>query len=54
MSNVSQQRLFVGLVVIALFSFPGTTMVPAQQRDTASVVRLVDAAVKVRIDNPAG
>ena len=29
-------------------------MVPAQQRDTASVVRLVDAAVKARIDNLAG
>jgi hypothetical protein len=41
-------------VVIALFAFLGTTMVPAQQLDTASVVRQVDAAVKARIENLAG
>ena len=54
MINVSQQRLLVGLVVIALFGFLGTTMVPAQQLDTASVVHQVDAAVKARIENLAG
>jgi hypothetical protein len=54
MINVSQQRLLVGSAVIALFAFPGTTMVPAQQPDTASVVRQVDAAVKARIENLAG
>jgi hypothetical protein len=53
MINVSQQRL-LGSVVIALFAFLGTTMVPAQQLDTASVVRQVDAAVKARIENLAG
>jgi hypothetical protein len=54
MINVSQQRLLVGSVVIALFAFLGTTMVPAQQLDTASVVHQVDAAVKARIENLAG
>jgi hypothetical protein len=54
MIHVAQQRLLVGFVVIALFVFPGTTMVPAQQLDTASVVHQVDAAVTARIENLAG
>jgi outer membrane lipoprotein-sorting protein len=54
MIHALQQRLLVGFVVIALFAFPGATMVPAQQLDTASVVHQVDAAVKARIENLAG
>lgn len=54
MIHVSPQRHLVGLVVIALFAFPATTMMPAQQLDPASVVHQVDTAVKARIDNLAG
>jgi len=53
MIHISRQRLLIGLAAAALFSFFGSTMLPAQQFDTASVVHQVDAAVKARIDNLA-
>ena len=54
MINGLQRRLLIGLVAAASFAFAGSMIVPAQQLDTASVVRQVDAAVKARNDNLAG
>ena len=54
MLNVSQQRLFIGLVAAYAFASPGTMMALAQQFDPASVIHQVDAAAKVRNDNLAG
>jgi len=52
MIHFSRQRLLIGWLATAFFA--SATMVPAQQLDTASVVRQVDAAVKARIENLAG
>jgi hypothetical protein len=54
MSNVSQQRLLIGLVAAISFAFLGPMRMPAQQLDTASVIRQVDASVKARVENVAG
>jgi hypothetical protein len=54
MINVSQQRLLIGLAAASFFAFHGSTMAPAQQPDTASVIHQVDTAVKARIENLAG
>jgi outer membrane lipoprotein-sorting protein len=54
MINFSQQRLPIGLAAFALFAFFGPTTIPAQEVNTASVVRQIDAAVHARIENIAG
>ncbi len=52
--NLSSRRAFFGLAAACLSVFPGTKMAPAQKIDTASVVRLVDASVKARIESIEG
>jgi len=54
MINVFERRLLIGLVAASFFAFHGSMIVPAQQLDTASVIRQVNAAVKARNDNLAG
>ena len=51
--KAARQRLPI-LSAILLFTILGTMRSPAQQPDTASVIRKVDAAVKARIENLAG
>jgi hypothetical protein len=49
-----QLRFSCGLAIIGIFAFFGTITSPAQQFDSAAVTRLVDAAVKARIESIAG
>lgn len=53
MIKISPKWTPLGIVAISFLAFHGSMML-AQQPDAASVVRKVDAAVKVRIDNIAG
>jgi hypothetical protein len=52
-SRLCGRQLGSSLAVAAVFSliWPGAAAVAAQQPDSASVIRLVDAAVKARIDH---
>ena len=52
--TASQRRLLFGLLAASFFAFLGPLMLPAQQRDTAAVIRQVDAAVKARNENLTG
>jgi hypothetical protein len=54
MIGFSRHRFPVFMVAAFLLAFLGTAMAPAQQFETASVIQLVDAAVKARIDGMAG
>jgi len=51
--KVSPKQTLLGIVAISFLAFPGL-MLWAQQPDSASVVRNVDAAVRARIDNVVG
>jgi len=54
MVNYSRQRLLTGFVTAFVLALLGTMEAPAQQLDTASVIKEVDVAVKARIDNIVG
>ncbi len=52
--DLVNQRRCIGLAAAFVFVFLWTTMAPAQQLDSASVIQQVDSAVKARNDNVVG
>jgi hypothetical protein len=54
MMNKSPWIAARAVAAACLFACPGIAFLPAQQPDAASVVQLVDAAVKARVEHVAG